>query len=282
MIGSNTNYIGTNTWVQWTGDTNLTYGQYFDAVNSAPIRDRLLFDLFTTAFNDNATRGTLSVNVGADSSDSAAGLAAWSALFSGIAVPTSLTNTYSIISPAGISGAGSPLWQLVTNINTTRTNFPNADGLVGAFEHIGDILAVPALTQRSPFLAALDPNTQINDEMSEWLPQQTMSLLRVGGSPQTPMRYVIYCYGQALKPAPNGIYTLTTPSGMFGMVTNYQVVSEIATRAVMRFGSTLTNFIGTNIVFNVNSGLWTTNWVGIPVVTNNNAVIESFNLLPPD
>ena len=25
-----------------------------------------------------------------------------------------------------------------------------------------------------------------------------------------------------------------------------------------------------------------TNWFSIPVVTNNNAVIESFNLLPPD
>jgi hypothetical protein len=114
----------------------------------------------------------------------------------------------------------------------------------------------------------------ISEEMYEWLPQQTMSLLRVGGSPQTPMRYVIYCYGQALKPAPNGIYTLTTPSGMFGMITNYQVVSEIATRAVVRFGSTLTN----NIVFDVN----TTNWVSQPMVTNNNAVIESFNILPPD
>ena len=76
--------IGTNTWVQWTGDSQLTYGQYFDAVNTAPVRDRLLFDLFTTAFNDNATRGTLSVNQGAGSSDPAAGLAAWSALFSGV------------------------------------------------------------------------------------------------------------------------------------------------------------------------------------------------------
>ena len=75
--------IGTNTWAHWTGDTQLTYGQYFDAVNTAPVQDRLLFDLFTTAFNDNATRGTLSVNVGADER---ANLAAWSALFSGVVV----------------------------------------------------------------------------------------------------------------------------------------------------------------------------------------------------
>ena len=73
--------------------------------------------------------------------------------------------------------------------------------------------------------------------MYEWLPQQTMSLLRCSSSP----RYVIYCYGQALKPAPNCIYTGSGP--YFGMVTNYQVVSEIATRAVVRFGSMLTNVV---------------------------------------
>ena len=65
------------------------------------------------------------------------------------------------------------------------------------------------------------------------------------------------------------------------MVTNYQVVSEIATRAVVQFNSTLTNIVRTNIVYNVNDNTWATNWV-VPVVTNNNAVIESFNLLPPD
>jgi hypothetical protein len=60
----------------------------------------------------------------------------------------------------------------------------------------------------------------------------------------------------------------------FGMVTNYQVVSEIATRAVVRFNSTVTNVITINNL--------TANWVSMPVVTNNNAVIESFNILPPD
>jgi hypothetical protein len=95
--------------------------------------------------------------------------------------------------------------------------------------------------------------------MYEWLPQQAMSLLRVG----TP-RYVIYSYGQALKPAPNGTY-LGAPAGMFGMVTNYQVVSEIATRAVVRFETARTNVIGNKIT-----------------VTPPRAIIESFNILPPD
>ena len=278
-----TNYVGLTNWMNWTGDMN-SYG--YDANNSAPVQDRLLFDLFTTAFNDNATRGTLSVNVGPTN----ANLAAWSALFSGIVVPTNLVGGYTIINPAGSASAPVPvgpppspnsplcLGYLVQNgtngINDIRANtnlFP-----LQSFTHVGDILAVPALTEKSPFLAGLDPNKQISDEMYEWLPQQTMSLLRCSSSP----RYVIYCYGQALKPAPNGIYTGNTPPGTFGLVTNYQVVSEIATRAVVRFGSSLTNVItGTNVVV---AGITNWNWFSIPVVTNNNAVIEQFNILPPD
>jgi hypothetical protein len=289
--------IDTNTWVNWTGNLNL-----YDANNTAPVKDWLLFDLFTTAFNDNATRGTLSVNVEAGlTNNPVAGLAAWSALFGGVMVLSnnaadsaiqpvllhaqhngSLTNfTAFPINPAGSAGANSPLGQLVNGINQRRTTFTNADGLVGMFEHVGDILSVPQLTVQSPFLRIITNGVidgiqwtnGISDEMYEWLPQQTMSLMRVSGSP----RYVIYCYGQALKPAPNGIYT---GSGQFfGMVTNYQVVSEIATRAVVRFGSTLTNFITTTNTF---LGTNAINWVSIPVMTNNNAVIESFNLLPPD
>jgi hypothetical protein len=281
---------GTATWEYWTGDLNP-----FDAFNDVPVQDWLLFDLFTTAFNDNATRGTLSVNVGANNSGNpAAGLAASSALFSGVTVlsnnlnnlavtiPTRYQNplpglaspsySFTIIQPAGTLGAISPLGQLVAGINQTRARFTNADGLVGAFEHVGDILAVPQLSDASPFLdttsdlegarvvSGSHTNQLVNgisDEMYEWLPQQVMSLLRVG----TP-RYVIYSYGQTLKPAPNGI--VTSGGNYFGMVTNYQVVAETATRAVVRFDSTVTNIAGTL------------------TVTNNRAVIESYNILPPD
>ena len=262
------NANGLAIWMNRTGNLNTN-----DAVFAAPAQDRLLFDLFTTAFNDNATRGTLSVNVGPTN----ANLAAWSALFSGIVVPpTSLTNSYTTISPVGTLGAGSPLWQLVngTNgINSTRANtnlFPQQ-----VFTHVGDILAVPALTEQSPFLNLANTSYN-NDEMYEWLPQQTMSLLRCSSSP----RYVIYCYGQALKPAPNSVYTGSDHNGaFFGMVTNYQIVSEIATRAVVRFGSSLTNVI---VPVVTTGGLFTGNYVSQAVVTNNNAVIESFNVLPPD
>jgi hypothetical protein len=81
-----------------------------------------------------------------------------------------------------------------------------------------------------------------------------MSLVTVSSTP----RYVIYCYGQALRPAPNGLFLGTTAfagQSLFGMVTNYQVVAEAATRVVVRLE-------------------------GAP--TNTHAVVESFNLLPPD
>ncbi|HEY5232222.1 MAG TPA: hypothetical protein VIK35_01635 [Verrucomicrobiae bacterium] len=249
--------IDAATWATWTGDTQTSFNQYFDAANSAPAQDRLLFDLFTTAFNDNATRGQLSVNVAANDRDPAAGLAAWSALFSGVVVPPSgPTNTYSVIQPAGIYSATNPppLVQIVAGINQTRTNtalFPRQ-----SFAHAGDILAVPQLTEQSPFLNLVNTNYN-GDERYEWLPQQVMSLLRVG----TP-RYVIYSYGQTLKPAPNGTYL--GAGSYFGMVTNYQIVAETATRAVVRIDSTVTNILGTLSV------------------TNNRAVIERYNILPPD
>jgi hypothetical protein len=252
---------GSNTWVTWTGNQNP-----YDALNAAPVTDRLLFDFFTTAFNDNATRGTLSVNQSADQYDPdgypadinpAAGLAAWSALFSGVVVPPSNpTNFYSVIAPVGNLAVGNSLLGiLVTNINYTRYNFTNADGLVGVFEHEGDILSVPQLSDQSPFVDPAQTNYN-GDAMYEWLPQQTMSLLRVG----TP-RYVIYSYGQALKPAPppNGIFTA---DGL--LVTNYQVMSEMALRTVVRFDTMRTNANGTI------------------TVTPPRAVIKSSNILPPD
>ena len=93
-------------------------------------------------------------------------------------------------------------------------------------------------------------------------------MLRVPGTPQSPLRYVIYSYGQTLKPAPNGVVTggpnLANGTSPFGMVTNYQVVAETATRAVVR----MTPVITTNP-----DGSSTTNY---------NTRIEQFNVLGPD
>jgi len=253
--------VGSNTWAAWTGDIQRDLsGQYFDAANEAPLADRLLFDIFTTRFNDNAVRGSLPVNVGAGSLDG--GLAAWSALFSGMEV---LSNTLSrsgstlvygytnlLINPAGTDLRNSPLAKIVASINATRANtnlFP-----YHGFQHAGDVLQAPALSEFSPYLNLgvnrnfLDYYYGIGDEAYEWLPQQMMGLVR--GSEQ---RYVLYCYGQTLHPAPNGV-VLNGP--FFQLVTNYQVTAETAARAVIR-------------VDNANTA-------------RPRVVVESYNVLPPN
>ena len=83
-----------------------------------------------------------------------------------------------------------------------------------------------------------------------------MGLLRIG----TP-RYVIFAYGQSLKPADGSIVT----SGQyFGMPTNYTITGEMATRTVMR----IDNFPTPNSP------------AGTPITPR--AVIESYNVLPPE
>jgi hypothetical protein len=261
--GNPTNNVGIATWAQWTGDTQtVTHNgvpSYYDALNSGPIQDEALFDLFTTRFNDNAVRGALSVNQ--------THLASWSAVLSGVVALTNVTTlptsynppaiTNLIIEPAGLAGNNSALGEIVngTNgINATRAGFVNADGVRGTFEHVGDILRVPALTEQSPFLHTDTANQQngISDELYEWLPQQTLGLLRVGGAP----RYVVYCYGQTLRPAVDG----TLLSGpYFNMVTNYQVTAESAARAVIRVDRHVT-----------------------ATGTNYTTVVESYNPLPPN
>jgi hypothetical protein len=208
-------------WQQWTGD--YADGIPFDATNSAPVQDAQLFDLFTAAPAPNATRGTLSVNQ--------TNLAAWSAVFSGLVVPDNLTGGYTNIPPAGPDTVNSAVVQLVNGINATRAN---AGLFPGAFTHVGDIVRTPALTEQSPFLAGLDPTAQISDELYEWLPQQTLGLLRASSTP----RYVVYCYGQTLRPAPGGKVLDSGP--YFDMVTNYQITAESAARAVIRVDNATT------------------------------------------
>jgi hypothetical protein len=239
--------VGINTWTNWTGDSSS-----FDAVNSAPVQDRLLFDLFTAALNDNATRGQLPINVAAsDTGNPAAGLAAWSAVFSGVAVPTNNAGGYTIINPAGPDlTTNSPLAAIVASINSLRQAYTNGPfpSQGGAFKHLGDILSVPALSQGSQFLKGLNLTNGIPDALMEWLPQQTMGLLRLSDQP----RFVIYSYGQTLAPSLNGVVN----SGSYaGMITNYQITAETVTRTVVHIE-------------------------GAP--TNAHAVIESSNVLPPD
>jgi hypothetical protein len=262
--------VGRTTWSYWTGNFNS-----FDSLNTRPIQDELLFDIFTAAPNDNAARGTLSVNQ--------KHLAAWSAVFGGLLVISNITaapayntspiQTNVVINPAGVDQANSPLYQIVdgpNGINATRGNLYGA----GGFPRAGDILRTPALTQYSPFLntsGSAQLQYDVSDEMYEWLPQQIMSLVRSTGNP----RYAIYSYGHTLKPATDGMVlsSATLPSGYnpFGLVTNYQVVAESATRAVVTVQPVLTN---------MQVALPGGGFTVVPV-TNYTTKVEGFNVLPP-
>jgi hypothetical protein len=75
-----------------------------------------------------------------------------------------------------------------------------------------------------------------------------MGLVRLGEP-----RYVVYCYGQALRPAPGG-QVLGGP--FFQLITNYQVAAESGIRAVIRIDNATT--------------------------AHPHAVVESYNVLRPN
>jgi hypothetical protein len=168
--------------------------------------------------------------------------------------------------------------RIVAAINDVRaTNNPSRH----EFDHLGDILAVPELTTStmigpnaltryigswpngywagvSPLVnlgqpSSIEGETQssvgVDDATYERIPQQILGLLKCDHTP----RFVIYAYGQALKPADRSIYMVSGP--YFNLCTNYQVTAETAIRAVVRVD-------------------------GAP--NKPHAVIESFNVLPPD
>jgi hypothetical protein len=227
--------LKTNDWGIWANNpvayTNFyPNGAYtnYDVMISHPGRDYRLFDVFTAAPNENASRGQLNVNQ--------SGLAAWSAVLSGV---NALANTPGqvpvTIAPAGTYDPNNPtplarIWQ---GISFARTNLDTNRGPVfrnGVFQHMGDILNAPQLTVASPFLNTNGLATAtggITDEMLERIPQQIMSLLTLNQNP----RFVIYSFGQTLHPANNSLVV----GGTFnGLCTNYQITAETATRAVVR------------------------------------------------
>jgi hypothetical protein len=252
----------------------------YDAVFNHPTNDWRLLDLFTAALSENASRGQLSINQ--------TNLAAWSAVLSGV---LALTNTVTdaqfaddpfrlpqfapwVIEPVGTDGPLSPVQRIVDGILRERTNLAVSIDVAGrplanyvhpnaTFRRLGEILAVPELTVTSPFLnqsTAVQTTKGISDPVYERIPQQILSLLRVGEP-----RFVIYAYGQSLKPADQSI---VTSGPYFGLCTNYQITAEVATRSVVRVEGSPD-----------------------PRDANNRdplkrypprVVVESFNTLPPD
>ena len=195
---------------------------------SHPTNDWKLLDIFTVAVHPNASRGQLSINQ--------TNFAAWSALFSGVLV---LSNTPALddagnsviekYEPWTIEPGSQQLQILYEAIQKRREQFPDK-----VFRRLGDLLSVAELTELSPFLDRSDAEIPVRDSAGDvaWerIPQQVLSLLKVGDP-----RYVIYAYGQSLRPADNSI--LTSGSHM-GMCTNYQVTGEFVSRSVLQIEGT--------------------------------------------
>jgi hypothetical protein len=211
-------YLGKKSWIGWSGHKD-----------TRPESDWALLDLFTTAVNDNAAKGLLSVNQ--------TNLAPWSAVLSGVPV---LTNDVGAsVARRFIEPASPQMRALHEGIHEMRSLQPG-----GRFQSLGHVMASGSLSAAnytnalgrltlrfSPFLRPFDAFTnvvQVRDEVLEMIPQQTLSLLRT----EEP-RVVIYAYGQALRPAPNSL--VTRPGVFFGLCTNYAVAGEFATRTVVRF-----------------------------------------------
>ncbi len=200
-------------WRLWSGHPDWTWPGGIVPLGTHPTNDWAVLDLFTTAVNDNAARGLLSVNQ--------AGLAAWSAVLSGVPVITNLFATN--IGPALIQPNTDEVRRIVEGINMARrTRFGQK------FNYLGEILSTPELTTASPFLTvAPTQNGAPPDAVVERIPQMVMSLLK-----SDEPRFVVLAYGQSLRPAPDSV--VTDFGTFFQMPTNYTITGEYVTKTLMR------------------------------------------------
>jgi hypothetical protein len=248
--GTNVYIPEPSVWPSWSG----SLGTY-------PSQDHKILDVFTTAPNENAARGLLSINQ--------AHRAAWSAVLSGVPVISNslpervvLTNRNAILEPNAftplfIEPATPQIASIVDSINAYRTNqlqmvqgrnpaspnptvigpyFQTNQFAHGVFERLGDILGAPGLTYESPYVNLASTNQLHNgmiDEAVERLPQEILSLLQ-----KDEPRFVVYSFGQSLKPAPR---SLSTSAEFYNICTNYQITGEVITKTTFRVEGDLRN-----------------------------------------
>ena len=237
-------------------------------IETMTTNDWKMFDIFTTAIHPNVTRGRLSINQ--------TNLAAWSAVFSGVVTTTNIDNG---IGDGGFEGRDVAIQPdaidpvtirtIVNGINAVRQTFTN-----NQFHKLSEFLAVPQLTLESPVFAAsgkgglIVPTTKLLDSDYERLAEQILSLVKVGEP-----RFVVYAWGQSLKPAERGVELRNNaiyPAGpsidtSTRLVKNYQITGETAMRAVVKVEFTYEYVPATQ-----------------SVIRHPRAVIESFNIIPND
>lgn len=203
----------TNRWLQYAG-----------SLGTHPTNDWRLLQLFTTAINDNASRGLLSVNQ--------PGIAAWSAVLSGVSVLTNTTsatgyrtNDVSTYEELFVEPNSPQLRTIVNGLANARA-LERAAGVypIAAFGHMGRVLATPELTLASPFI---NTNNLMTDAIVERIPQQVLGLLK-----EDEPRFVVYAFGQSLREAPNSVHM--GPGAFNRMCTNYIVTGEYVRKSVIR------------------------------------------------
>ena len=172
------NYIGTNTWMQWTGDFDAT-----DAALMVPVSDRRLSGLLMPLLNMNAATQLFSV--------SNQHVGDWQNVFNGLIAysnssPVVFANS-SLRFDTYVLSSNSPQIFVIVNgingINVTRANtnlFPSR-----SFLHAADVLAAPALSVNSPFLNLGSTQLgyqQMNYGITDWeyeaIPAQLLLRLR--------------------------------------------------------------------------------------------------------
>jgi len=163
--------IGTNTWMNWTGDFDPT-----DTAAMAPVRDRHVVSMLAALLNTNDLRSLFSVN---NSNPNA-----WLVLLDGLTV---LTND--LPDSSGLRFGAPPQFGTLVMSSNSPQALVIASAIQSArasrpgqfFYDLGDILAIPQLTEQSPFLnlsSSIQLTNGISDEAYEMIPSQLLPLLR--------------------------------------------------------------------------------------------------------
>jgi hypothetical protein len=167
-IGTSSFNIGTNTWGQWTGDSDAS-----DAALMVPVNDRRLAGLLMSLLNTNDATQLLSVND--------PNTADWLNVLNGLTVySNSIASPHPWITPTFdtyvmVGNSPTPL-TVVNGVAQARAIQPNQN-----FYFLGDILAAPELTVNSPWLNTGSANQVkygLTDAAYEAIPAQLLPLLR--------------------------------------------------------------------------------------------------------